>query len=169
MGPHFEGIEMQHERRQREPQIIQFFGPGVICVIHAGFACGSRRALSTDGARWHPVVDATPARRSMGSDWHRRVDAGNRRRAFGGLLNHGQLQHAHMLSLTEQRYQHTASIRKFDRVMVPIRCPRICHREFSHAEIDFSRPNPSVVVSDVFGECQFSPGQHAHRDFGLLF
>jgi hypothetical protein len=37
MGPHFEGIEMQHERRQREPQIIQFFGPGVIRVIHGEF------------------------------------------------------------------------------------------------------------------------------------
>jgi hypothetical protein len=55
MVPHFEGIELQHERRQRESQIIQFFGPGVVPVIHGGFTCSSRRVLSIDGARQRPV------------------------------------------------------------------------------------------------------------------
>jgi hypothetical protein len=54
MRPHLEGIEMQDERRQRQPQIIQFFGPGVVPVIHGGFTCGLRRVLSVDGARPAP-------------------------------------------------------------------------------------------------------------------
>jgi hypothetical protein len=55
MRPHFESIELQDERRQRQPQIIQFFDPGVVPVLHGDFACGLRRALSIAAARGHPV------------------------------------------------------------------------------------------------------------------
>jgi hypothetical protein len=37
MRPHFEGIELQDERRQRQPQIIQFFDPGVVAGLHGEF------------------------------------------------------------------------------------------------------------------------------------
>src|SRR6202008_5197620 len=96
------------------------------------------------GASTRPLTDG---------DGRRYVDAGNGRSGFCSPLNHGQLQYSHALPFTEQRYQHAASIRKFDRIMVPIRHMLIGDAEFSHAETGFPRPNPSVVVSDVFGEC----------------
>ena len=37
MYSHFEGVELQHERRQRQPQIIQFPGPGIVAVFHDEF------------------------------------------------------------------------------------------------------------------------------------
>ena len=85
-----------------------------------------------------------------------------------GLLNHRQLQHGCVLPFAEQRHQHLASIRKFDRVMVPMRNVLVRRAEFSHSEIDLSRPKPSAVVSDVFSECQFRSGQDADRDIGLV-
>jgi hypothetical protein len=35
--PHFEGIQLQDERRQRQLQIIQFFGSSVVPVFHDEF------------------------------------------------------------------------------------------------------------------------------------
>jgi hypothetical protein len=84
-------------------------------------------------------------------------------------MQHRQLQHAHALAFAEQRDQHMASVGKFDRVMVLVRNVRIDRAELSDPEIDFARPDPAVVVSDVLGERQFSAGKHADRDGGLAF
>jgi hypothetical protein len=35
--PHFEGIQLQDERRQRQLQITQFFGSSVVPVFHVEF------------------------------------------------------------------------------------------------------------------------------------
>jgi hypothetical protein len=32
--PHFEGIQLQDERRQRQLQITKFFGSGLVAVFH---------------------------------------------------------------------------------------------------------------------------------------
>jgi hypothetical protein len=37
MYSHFESVELQHERCQRQPQIIQFPGPGIVAVFHDEF------------------------------------------------------------------------------------------------------------------------------------
>jgi hypothetical protein len=79
------------------------------------------------------------------------------------------LQHGRSLPLTEQRHQHVASIWKFDRVMVTMRNIRLYRAEFSHPEIDGFRPNPSILVFDIFGERQFGPWKHADRHSGLTF
>jgi hypothetical protein len=42
--PHFEGVEMQGERRQRQPQIIELFGSRVIAITRSAVARGSMRA-----------------------------------------------------------------------------------------------------------------------------
>ena len=57
MRPHFESIEVQDERRQRQPQIIQFFNAGIVPVFHGEFAYGLRRTLS----RSPPRVDIPSA------------------------------------------------------------------------------------------------------------
>jgi hypothetical protein len=172
MRPHLESIELQDERRQRQPQIIQFFNASVVSVLHAEVACGLRRALSRLPRRVDIPPAGTPGastRPLTGGNGRRCVDAGNERFGFRSPMNHGQLQHSHALSFTEQCHQHAASIRKLDRIMVPIRRMLICDAELSHAETGFPRPDPPIVVSDVFGECQFGTGQHADRDFGLSF
>jgi hypothetical protein len=169
MRLHFESIEVQDERRHRQPQIIQFFDPGVVPVLHGEFACGLRRAMSMGRGAWtsRRLEPGASTRPLTGGDGRRYVDAGNGRCGFNSPLNHGQLQHSHALPFTEQRHQHAASIRKFDRIMVPIRRMLIYDAEFSDAETGFLGPDPSVVVSDVLGECQFGSGQHADRDVGL--
>jgi hypothetical protein len=35
--PHFEGVELQGERRKRQPQIVRFFDPRIVSVLHGGF------------------------------------------------------------------------------------------------------------------------------------
>src|SRR5436190_12104808 len=105
---------------------------------------------------------------SAGRERRRRGPDGTRLRALG-LLHHRQLEHRHALAFTEQRHQHMASVRKLDRIVVPIRYMRVDSGEFSDPEIDFTRPYPSVVVFDVFGERQFGPGKHTDRDVGLAF
>ncbi len=41
--PHFEGVELQRERRQRQPQIIELFGSRVVAMTRSAVACGSMR------------------------------------------------------------------------------------------------------------------------------
>jgi hypothetical protein len=84
-------------------------------------------------------------------------------------MNHGQLQHGHSLAFSELRHEHVASIWKFNRIMVTMRNIRVYRAEFPHAGIDGFGPDPSVVVSDIFGECQFGPRKHADRHTGLNF
>jgi hypothetical protein len=84
-------------------------------------------------------------------------------------MNHGQLQHGHSLAFSELRHEHVASIWKFNRIMVTMRNIRVYRTEFPNPEIGCSRPNPSVVVFDIFGECQFGPRKHADRYGGLTF
>jgi hypothetical protein len=46
---HLEGVELQSECRQRQPEIIQFFGPRVIAVIHGtihGSKCHVRSGVA---------------------------------------------------------------------------------------------------------------------------
>jgi hypothetical protein len=52
---------------------------------------------------------------------------------------------------------------------VPLRDIGLYRAEFSHPEIDFPRPDPSVVVSNIFGERQFCAGKHADRDGRIAF
>lgn len=78
-------------------------------------------------------------------------------RVLRNLMNHGQLQHGYSLPFGELRHEHIASIWKFDRIMVTMRNVRVHYAEFPNTEIDCPRPNPSVVVSDIFGECQLGP------------
>jgi hypothetical protein len=85
------------------------------------------------------------------------------------LLNDRQLQHGHALPFKELRYEHTASIWKFDCIMVTIRNVLIYLAEFSHSEINPALPKPSVVVFDSFGERQFGPRKHADRYRRLPF
>ena len=42
--PHFEGVEMQGERRQGQPQIMELFGSRVVAITRSAVACGSMRA-----------------------------------------------------------------------------------------------------------------------------
>src|ERR1700730_14797796 len=42
--PHFEGVEMQGERRQGQPQIMELFGSRVVAINRSAVACGSMRA-----------------------------------------------------------------------------------------------------------------------------
>jgi hypothetical protein len=42
--PHFEGVELQGKRRQRQPQIIELFGPRVVAMTRSAAALGSMRA-----------------------------------------------------------------------------------------------------------------------------
>src|ERR1700680_2219783 len=93
---------------------------------------------------------------------------GGRSGVLRNLLN-GHLQHGHSLPFTELRHQHVASIWKFDRIMVAMRNIRVDRAEFSYPEIDGFRPNPPVVVFDIFGERQFGPGKHADRYSGVAF
>ena len=83
------------------------------------------------------------------------------------LLRHRQLQHGGALALAEQGNQHMGPIGKFDRIVVAMRDIRIDRAEFSHPRIDLPGPYPSVVVSDVLGECQFGSGKHADGDAGI--
>jgi hypothetical protein len=53
--------------------------------------------------------------------------------------------------------------------MVTMRNIRIDRAKFPDAEIDGFGPDPTVVVSDIFRECQLGPGKHADRYLGLLF
>jgi hypothetical protein len=172
---HFEGVELQGERRQRQPQIIQFLGPRVVPVIHD--EC--RRVRFSAGNIHRSHGGAPPA--GTGGDIHATTSVsvdgdrpcrgclGSRVRVLGNLMNHRQLQHGRALPFTELRHQHVTSIWKFDRIMVTMRDIRIYRAEFPDAEIDGFGPDPSVVVSDIFGECQFGPRKHADRYLGLLF
>ena len=90
-------------------------------------------------------------------------------RVLRNLMNHGQLQHGHSLAFSELRHEPVASIWKFNRIMVAMRNIRVYRAEFPNPEIGCSRPNPSVVVSDIFGECQFGPRKHADRHAGHNF
>jgi hypothetical protein len=85
------------------------------------------------------------------------------------LLNHRQLQHGHSLPFKELRYEHTASIWKFDSIMVAIRNVLVYRAEFPHSEINPALPKPSVVVFNSFGERQFGPRKHADRHRRLAF
>ena len=85
------------------------------------------------------------------------------------MMRRGQLQHRSPLTLTQLGHEHMASVRKLDRVMVTMGDIRLNRAEFPNPEIDCFRPDPSIVVSDVFGERQFGPGQHADRHRGLIF
>src|SRR3954471_12949850 len=89
--------------------------------------------------------------------------------AFGGLLRHRQLQDGDALAFAKQCHEHLTSVGKLDRIVVPIRSVGIDVPEFSDTEIDFPRPDPPVIVSDVLGEREFGPGQHADRDVRLAF
>jgi hypothetical protein len=170
---HFEGVELQGERRQRQPQIIQFLGPRVVPVIHDECRAVQCRQCPSI-ARRRP---AGPNRRGLHATISVSVDGdrpcrgcpGSRVRVLGNLMNHRQLQHGRALPFTELRHQHVTSIWKFDRIMVTMRDIRIYRAEFPDAEIDGFGPDPSVVVSDIFGECQFGPRKHADRYLGLLF
>ena len=65
----------------------------------------------------------------------RRVCVGSGLRGvLRNVLNRGQLQHGHSLPLKELRHQHTASIRKFDRIMVTMRNIRVYRAEFPNSE-----------------------------------
>ena len=86
-----------------------------------------------------------------------------------GLLNHRQLQYSRSLSFEELCYEHTASIRKFDSIMVTIRNVLVYRTEFPHSEVNPALPKPSVVVFNNFGERQFGPKKHADRHRGLAF
>jgi len=90
-------------------------------------------------------------------------------RVLRNLMNHGQLQHGHSLAFSELRHEQVASIWKFNRIMVTMRNIRVYRAEFPNPEIGCSRPNPSVVVFDILGECQFGPRKHADRYGGLTF
>jgi hypothetical protein len=96
-----------------------------------------------------------------------RVASGLRVRC--ALLNHRQLQHGHSLSFKEMRYEHTASIWKFDRIMVTMRNVWVYRAEFPYSEINLSRPKPPVIVLDSLGERQFGPRKHADRYRRLTF
>lgn len=85
------------------------------------------------------------------------------------LLNYRQLQHRNSLPFKELRHEHPASIREFDRIMVTIRNAWVYRAEFPHSEIDPSRPKPSVVVFDSFGERQFGPRKQADRFRRFIF
>jgi hypothetical protein len=91
---------------------------------------------------------------SVNGDRRRRRRAGSGLRVLRSLMSHGQLQHGYSLPFGELRHEHIASIWKFDRIMVTMRNVRVHYAEFPHSEIDCPRPNPSVVVSDIFGERQ---------------
>jgi hypothetical protein len=97
---------------------------------------------------------------------------GNRRRLLhvGRAVRHdGQLQYGRALTFGELRYQHPAAIRKFDRIMVTVRNMRVDRAEFSDPEFAGSGPNPAIVVSDAFGEGEFSSWKHADRYFRLVW
>jgi hypothetical protein len=68
MYPHFEGVELQHECRQRQPQIIQFPGPGIVAVFHDEFRLRFGAPLPADRKPRH-----TDARLTDG-DQYRRCD-----------------------------------------------------------------------------------------------
>jgi hypothetical protein len=85
------------------------------------------------------------------------------------LLNRWQLQHGHSLPFKELRYEHAASIWKFDRIMVAIRNVLVYRPELPHSEITPALPKPSAVVFDSFGERQFGPRKHADRYRRLAF
>jgi len=84
-------------------------------------------------------------------------------------MNHRQLQHGHSLAFSELRHEHVASVWKFNRIMVTMRKIWVYRAEFPNSEIDCSLPNPSVVVFNILGECQFGPRKHADRYGGLTF
>ena len=106
---------------------------------------------------------------SINDDRRRRARVAGGLRVGRNLLNHRQLQHGHSLPFKELRYEHTASIWKFDRIMVAMRNVWVYRAEFPHSEVNPPRPKPSVIVSDSFGERQFGPRKHADRYRRLTF
>jgi hypothetical protein len=106
---------------------------------------------------------------SINDDRRRRARVAGGLRVRRKLLNHRQLQHGHSLPFKELRYEHTASIWKFDSIMVAIRNVWVYCAEFPHPEINPALPKPSVVVFDIFGEGQFGPRKHADRYRWLAF
>jgi hypothetical protein len=153
MGPHLEGVELQCERRQRQFQLAQLLCAWVVFGIHGKPVV----SLRIDRARVGYLLVS-------GDRSRRRVMGGG---AAYGLLNHGKLQHGRTLSFAQQRHEHTASVRKFDRVVMPIWDVLVDRGEFSHLKIDLSRPNPPAVVFDILGERQFRARQHTDRDIGV--
>ena len=132
------------------------------------------QTIAQNGAAEPPVGQnrrGCPHEHSISVDddgpWRGRL--GSRMCMLGNPMHHGQLQHGGALPLTELCHQHTTSIREFDSIMVTMRNIRIDRAKFPDAEIDGFGPDPSVVVSDIFRECQFGPGKHADRYLGLLF
>jgi hypothetical protein len=84
-------------------------------------------------------------------------------------MDHWQLQHGYALAFTKERHQHLVSVGKLDRIMVPIRNVGIDLAELSNAEVEFPRPDPAVVVSDVLGKGEFGTRKHADGDIGFAF
>src|ERR1700687_3108695 len=118
------------------------------------------RAVFIEGARQAPPAGTGGViRTTISANGDRRPCRrfGSRLRVPRNLMNHRQLQHGYPLPFTELRHQHITSIWKFDRIMVAMRNVRVYRAEFAHSKIDRPRPNPSVVVFDVFGERQLGP------------
>jgi hypothetical protein len=92
-------------------------------------------------------------------DRRRRVCVGSGLGVLRNLMNHRQLQHGHSLAFSELRHEHVASVWEFNRIMVTMRNIRVYRaEEFPNSETGCSRPNPSVFVFDVLGECYSVPG-----------
>src|SRR5216684_3519635 len=62
--PHFEGVELQGERRQRQPQIIELFGPRGVALV-ADCACSVTRS-TTGNCK---TVTRCPSQSCVTSTW----------------------------------------------------------------------------------------------------
>src|SRR3954452_18755395 len=103
------------------------------------------------------VSGEMPANISIGRQRRLRPGRDNGLSAFGGLLRHRQLQDGDALAFAKQCHEHLTSVRKLDRIVVPIRSVGIDVPELADAEIDYPRPDPPVIVSDVLGKREFGP------------
>src|SRR5450631_2209996 len=50
-----EGVELQGKRRQRQPQIIEFFGSRLVAITRSAVGYGSIWPIFIDAARYHPA------------------------------------------------------------------------------------------------------------------
>jgi hypothetical protein len=73
---------------------------------------------------------------SVSIDGDGRRCVGSRLCMLRSSINHRQLQDGHALPFAELRHQYTASVRKFDRIMVAMRNIRVDLAEFPNPEIN---------------------------------